>query len=129
MRSVVVEAIHGQAIRVNDVGRHAGEDGVSLREKGVESAAEAIIVELVGGDAPEVLGAGFLGPLSDVNQRQRLRQSRSQEQTQYLAMREFELWIGRQMAIDDGRQLHLLQERRDDGQRSKIAASPRQRQI
>ena len=58
---------------MHDVRRHTGEDGMALREEGIEGTAEPIIIELVGGDAPEIFGAALLGPASDIDQRQRLR--------------------------------------------------------
>jgi hypothetical protein len=42
---------------------------MTLREKGVEGPAEPIIVELVGRDAPQILGAALLGPGGDIDQR------------------------------------------------------------
>ena len=72
MRSVIVQAIHGQTKGVDDVGRHLRKDGMALREKSVKGPAEPIIVELVGGNAPQIFGAALLGPAGDVDQRQRL---------------------------------------------------------
>ena len=43
-------------------------------------------------------------------------------------MRELELGVGRQMAIDDGRDVHLLKQRRHDGQRPEVAGGARQHQ-
>lgn len=120
MRSVVVQPIHGQTKGVHDVRRHAGEDGMTLGEEGVERTAEPIIVELVGGNAPQEFGAALLGPTGDIDQRHRLRQARAQEHAQHLTMGELELGIGRKMAIDDARHVHLFQPWRDDGQRSEV---------
>jgi len=41
----------------------AGQDGVALAEEGVEGTAEAIIIELVGGDVPEEVGTRLRCPL------------------------------------------------------------------
>ena len=70
---VVVQAIHGQTKGVNDVRRDTGEDGMALREESIEGTAEPIIIQFVGGDAPEIFGAAFFGPASDMDQGQRLR--------------------------------------------------------
>ena len=50
MGGVEVQAVQRHLGAAQDVVREAGEDGVALLEEGVEGAAKAVVVELVGRD-------------------------------------------------------------------------------
>ena len=76
------------------LGGGAGEDGMALLEKSIQGTAQAIIVELVGGEVPEDVGARLVGSGREIDQGGRLAQARCQQQTKNLAVGEFELGIG-----------------------------------
>ena len=101
MSGIEVNACEGQVGQTQGVHRGRGLNGVTLVEEGVEGAADAVVVELVGGDVPEELGAGFVRPLGDVDQCGGLGDPGRQEKAEHLAVRILQLGVGRQMAIDD----------------------------
>ena len=57
-----MQPVQGQAGVLQGLSRGAGENGMTLLEKGIEGTAQAIIVELVGGEVPEDVGARLVGP-------------------------------------------------------------------
>jgi hypothetical protein len=77
-------------------------DGVALAEESVEAAAEAVVVEFLGGDVPEDVGPGLRSPSGDVDQGRRPRQPGRQQQAEDLAVGELLLGIGGQVLLDDG---------------------------
>src|SRR6266550_480358 len=93
---------------------------MALLEKGIQGTAQTIIVELVGGEVPEDVGAGLVGPGREIDQGGRLAQARGQQQTENLTVGEFELGIGGQMAVDDAGDVELVKQRLDQRQRAQI---------
>src|SRR5262249_44047567 len=100
--------------------RDTSQDGVALVEEGIEGAAKAVVVELVHRDVPEDIGTGFLGPGGDVDQRGGAGEPSGEEQAEDLSVAEFELGVRRQMAVDNLRDLHALQEWTEQGQRTQV---------
>lgn len=82
--------------------RLAAMNGMPLVEEGVEGSAQTVVVELVGRDVPQQFRPGFLGPLGDVDQGGGLGEPGRHQQAENIAVRKFELGVGRQMTIDDG---------------------------
>src|SRR5258708_1055201 len=93
---------------------------MAMVEKGGEGSGEAIIVELVGGEVPEDVGAGLVSPGWEIDQGGRVAQACGQQQTENLAVGEFELGIGRQMAVDDAGDVELIEQGLDQRQRAQI---------
>src|SRR5947209_1611002 len=110
MRGIEVEALAWRLGGAQRLLGDAGEDGVALAKEGVERAAEAVVVELGGRDVPEDVRTGFLRPGGDVDQGGRAGQPRGQEEAEDLAMREFELRVGGQMAVDDAGDVPAFQQ-------------------
>ena len=90
-------------------------------EEGIEGSSESIIVEFVGGDIPEQIGGVLVSPIGDVNQGIGLGQPSPDEQFRNIAVREFELRIGRGMLIDNVGDVELFEQREDQGQGPEIA--------
>jgi hypothetical protein len=80
VRGVEAEALRREFGKAEGLGGDGGEDGVPLCEEGIEGAAEAVVVEALGGDVPEEVGAGGLGPGGDVNQGGGLAEAGGQEE-------------------------------------------------
>jgi hypothetical protein len=102
-----VEPIQGQVGELQSFGGGAGEDGMTLFEKGVEGTTQAIVVEFIGGEVPEDVGSGLVGPGRDIDQGGGLAQPRRHQQTENLAVGEIELGIWGQMAVDDAGNIEL----------------------
>jgi len=59
---VKLQPVERQLSQLQCLGGGAGEDGMAVLEKGVEGTAQAIVIEFVGGEVPEDVGAGLLRP-------------------------------------------------------------------
>jgi len=90
-------------------------------EEGVEGTAEAVVVETLGGDVPEEVGGGGLGPGGDVDQGGRLAEACREEEAEDAAVGELQLRVGWQVAVDDVGDAEALEERGDEGQGSEGA--------
>jgi hypothetical protein len=115
-----MQALERQASQLQGLGSDAAEDGMPLLEEGIESSAQTIIVEFVGGHVGEDVSAGHLCPGGDIDQSRRLTQPCRQQNTEHLAMGVFQLRIRWQMAIDNRFNVESLQQRLDQGQRPSI---------
>ena len=89
-------------------------------KKASRAQTQAIVVEFIGGEVPEDVGAGLLGPGRDIDQSGGLTQSRRHQQAEDLAVGEFELGIWGQMAVDDVGDVKLVEQRLDQRQRTQI---------
>ena len=105
-----MEPVERQLGQLQRLGRGAGEDGMAVFEKGVERTAQAIVVEFVGGEVPEDVGAGPLRPGRKIDQGGRLAQPGGQQQAEDLAVGELPLGVGRQMAVDDAGDVELIEQ-------------------
>ena len=76
---VEVEAFAGQVSKPERLLGDVGQDGVALAEEGVESPAEAVVVELVDGDVPEEVGPSLRRPFRDVDESRRPREAGRQQ--------------------------------------------------
>ena len=83
---------------------------MAVLEKGVEGTAQAIVVEFVGGEVPEDVGAGPFRPGGKIDQGRRLAQPRGQEQAEDLALGELQLGVGWQVAVDDAGDIELIEQ-------------------
>jgi hypothetical protein len=83
---------------------------MAFSEEGVQGAAQAIIVELLGWDIPEDIGGVFVGPLGYVNQGVGLTETGGEQQTEDLAMRKLQPWIRDEMLIDNGGDAEFLKQ-------------------
>src|SRR5262245_21940987 len=72
MGGVIVQSRHRQAKGADDMCRLTIQYGMTLRKQGVERPAQAMVVEFLRRNAPQELGAAFLGPACDIDERQRL---------------------------------------------------------
>jgi hypothetical protein len=93
---------------------------MTLLEEGIQGASQAVVVELVGGHVPKDVGAGLLGPGGDVDQSAGLTKAGGEQQSQDLAVGEFALGVGGKMAVDDGGEVELFQQRVEQGQRAEV---------
>ena len=108
MRGIEVRLVQREIGAAEDFVRDVGEEGVPLLEEGVESSSEAVIVEFVWGNVPEILHAVFLGPRGDVDESRRARQACGQENGKDGAVRE--LGFGGDRAIHDGGDVELVEQ-------------------
>ena len=115
---VKVEPVEGEFGEVDGLGSDGGLDGVALAEEGVECPPQAVIVEAVGGDVPEEVGPGTIGPRGDVDEGGGLAESGGEQETEDAAVGEGQLRIRWQVAVDDGGDVEALQQRSDEGQRA-----------
>ena len=116
MGRVEVQAVEGEFGEVDGLGGDGGEDGVALGEEGVECPAQAVIVEAVGGDVPEEVSPGALGPGGDVDEGGGLAQPGGEQEAEDASVGESQLRIGWQVAVDEGGNVEPLEERCDEGQ-------------
>jgi hypothetical protein len=65
---VEVEAVEGEFSELDGLGGDGGKDGMALGEESVECSSEAVIVERIGWDVPEEVGAGAVGPGGNVDE-------------------------------------------------------------
>jgi hypothetical protein len=115
---VEVQAVKGEFGEVDGLGGYGSQDGVALGEEGVERPPQAVIVETVGGDVPEEVGPGAIGPRGDVDEGGGLAKSGSEEEAENAAVGVSQLRIWRQVAVDDRGDVEALEERSDEGQRA-----------
>jgi hypothetical protein len=73
--------------------------------------AQAIIVELVGGEVPKDVGACPVSPGREIDQGGRLAQACGQQKAEDLTVGKLELGIGRRMAVDDAGDVELIEQR------------------
>jgi hypothetical protein len=78
---------------LDGLGGDGGENGMALGKEGVEGSSEAVVVEEVSGDVPEVVGSGARGPVGDVDEGGGLAESRREEEAEDTAVREGELRV------------------------------------
>ena len=90
MGGIKVETLGCQFGQAQGLLGDAGLDGVALVEEGVEGASEAVVVEFVGRDVPEDIGAGFFGPGGDVDEGRGTGQPSGQQKTEDSTMGELE---------------------------------------
>src|ERR1022692_1547131 len=120
MGGIEVNAFEGQFGQSQGMHGGGGLNGMPLVEEGVEGSAQTVVVELVGRDVPQQFRPGFLGPLSDVDQGGGLGEPGRQQQAENVAVRKFQLGVGRQMTIDDASEIEPIQEWRQHGERSDV---------
>jgi len=116
MGRVKVQTVEGEFRQVDYLGSNRGLDGVALGEKGVQGSSQAIIVETVRGDVPEVVRPGAFGPRRDVDESGGLTESGSEQEAEDASVGESQLQVRRQVAVDDGSQVEALEEWCDKGQ-------------
>src|ERR1700676_4537981 len=110
MGGVEVRRVEGEFGGVGGLGSDGSKDGMGLGEQGVECAAEAVIVETVGGDVPQKVSPGAFGPGGDVDEGGGLTESGGEEEAEDASVGESQLRIGRQVAVDDGCKVEALEE-------------------
>lgn len=118
VRGVVMQILQVQAVGPANVQGHAGQDGAALGEEGIQGAAEAVVIELSGGDLAEQVRAAVLSPGGDVDQGHGVTQAGSEEELQDGGVGELGLGVGGQVLLQDGAQLQAFQEGPEDGQGS-----------
>lgn len=79
MRGVEMTVCQREVGKAQGRAGNVGKDGVAFFEEGIKGPGQAVVVELIGRDVPEILGAMFAGPVGDVDQRGRRVQTGSQE--------------------------------------------------
>src|SRR5262249_56913861 len=79
---VEVEAVAGEVREVEGLGSDRGEDGVALREEGVQGPAQAVIVEALGREVPEEVSPGVGGPGGDVDQGRGLAEASCEQEAE-----------------------------------------------
>ena len=79
---IEVQAIAGEFAKVDGLGSDGSLYGVSLGEESIESSPESVIVEAVGGNVPEEVGAGAFGPGGDVDKSGGLAKPGGEEKTE-----------------------------------------------
>jgi hypothetical protein len=104
-----MQPVERQVPQLQGLGSGTGEDGMAVLEQGVEGTAQAIVVEFVGGEIPEDVGAGPLRLGCEIDQGSGLVQPRGQQQAEDLAVGELQLRVRRQMAVDDAGDVELIE--------------------
>ena len=115
-----MEAVAWQLGQVEGLGGDGGQDGVALAEEGVESPAQAVVVEGLGGDAPQEVGPGVRSPGRDVDQGGGLAEAGGQQEAEDAAVGEGQLRVRGQVAVDDGGDVQSLQEGDKEGQGAEV---------
>jgi hypothetical protein len=119
MGRVKVQAVEREFRQLNNLGGKRGLDGMALGEKGIQRSSQPIIVERVRGDVPEAVRPGAFGPSRDVDEGGGLTESGGEQKAENAPVRESQLRIGGQVAVDDGGQVEALEEWCDEGQGAK----------
>src|SRR5580704_11411455 len=102
MSGVEVQTVEGEFGEEDGLGSDGGKDGVTLAEEGVECSSQTIIVEAVGGDVPEQVGAGALGPGGDVNESSGLAEPGGEQEAEDSSVGEGQLGVRWQVTVDNG---------------------------
>ena len=91
-----------------------------LLEESVEAAADAVIVEFVGGDIAEVFEAMLRRPGSDIDEGGGMVEPSGQKDVEDGAVGELGLGIGGEAAIDDVGDVKFIEQGHQDTQGSKV---------
>jgi hypothetical protein len=84
---------------------------MAFSEKGVQGAAQAIIVELLGRDVPEDIGGVLMSPMGNVDQGVGFTKAGGKQQAEDFAMSKLQPGIRDEMLIHDGGDAELLKQR------------------
>jgi len=116
VRGVEVEPLQREFSPFQGPHGDGGHDGMALLEEGIQGTAEAVVVELLGGDSPEDIGALLVSPVGDTDQGLGMTQACGHQEREYLAMRELQLRIGWEMQVDEVSKVELLEQGGDQRQ-------------
>jgi len=106
---IEVQAVERELGQEDGLGSDGGQDGMALGEEGIECSSEAIIVEAECGDVPEEVSPGALGPVGYVDECGGLAEPGGEQEAEDATVREGQLGVWRQVAIDDGCNVELLE--------------------